>query len=152
MVTSYFATTLSDEELDILRIRRGESAAQQVVEALAVLVALRAWSKRWCGQRAIIHVRSDSTSALVHSQTLKTCGRGPGIVAREIALDIAHAVYTPHVAEHVPGEENVIADALSRKYAPGFDFQLPERMAAVQETMFSTRGHRYLRTLAQPST
>jgi hypothetical protein len=137
--------------LKILCIRRGESAAQQVVEALAVLVALRTWSARWSGQRAIIHVQSDSISALIISQTLKTAGKGAGIVAREIALDIAHAVYTPHVAEHIPGDENLIADAFSRKFAPGFDFGLPPCLAGVQEAVLDCRGPDYFRTTAQPS-
>jgi hypothetical protein len=151
MITSYFASPLTDDELQILYIRRGESAAQQVVEALAVLVALRAWSARWSGQRAIIHVQSDSISALIISQTLKTAGKGAGIVAREIALDIAHAVYTPHVAEHIPGDENVIADALSRRYAPGFNFELPQCLEHVAESVLEQRGAAYFRTIKQPS-
>ena len=152
IITTYFATPLTDEELRILHIRRGESSAQQVVEALAVLVALRAWSARWSGQRAIIHVQSDSISALIISQTLKTSGKGAGIVAREIALDIAHAVYTPHIAEHIPGDENVIADALSRKFAPGFEYVLPQCLVGVPELILDHRGTDYFRTIAQPST
>ena len=150
-IVSYFSTDLSDEELLLLGVSRGDSASQQVVEALAVLVALRTWAHRWSNQRALIHVQSDSISALVISQTLKTGGKGAGIIAREIALDIAHAVYVPHIAEHVPGDDNVIADALSRKYAPGYSFTLPMCLADVEEVAIAPRGVSYYRTVALPS-
>ena len=48
-----------------------------------------------------------------------------GIIARELALDIADAVYEPQLASHVPGLANVAADTLSRKHQPGYAFRLP---------------------------
>ena len=50
---------------------------------------------------------------------MKTKGLAPGIIAREMALDIADAGYRPSIAEHVPGDHNVIPDMLSRKFQPG---------------------------------
>eukprot|EP00959_Pyramimonas_sp_CCMP1952_P397671 8332867-Pyramimonas_sp.AAC.1 len=41
-----------------------------------------------------------------------------GLIAREVALDVASAVYGPDVVEHVPGLANVAADTLSRRFAP----------------------------------
>ena len=43
------------------------------------------------------------------------------IIAREMALDIAHATYTPNTASHIAGVANVAADALSRIDSPGSD-------------------------------
>ena len=51
-------------------------------------------------RRPTIRVRSDSISALTIVLKLKTKGKGPGIVAREMALDMAEANYQPHIAEH----------------------------------------------------
>ena len=42
-----------------------------------------------------------------------------GIIAREMALDVAELAYAPDVINHVPGISNKTADILSRLYAPG---------------------------------
>jgi hypothetical protein len=150
-IVSYFSCPLSDTELEILSVVRGESAAQQVVEALAILVALRGWSDRWKGQRVLVRVQSDSISALILSLDLKTRGKGAGIIAREIALDIAHAEYAPHIAEHVAGVDNVISDMLSRRCAPGHDYVLPQCLHHTPELELETRGTNYFATIAHPS-
>ena len=150
-IVSYFSCPLSDTELSILSIQRGESAAQQVVEALVILVALRAWSNRWKGQRVLIRVQSDSISALILSLDLKTRGKGAGIIAREVALDIAQAEYAPHIAEHVSGEDNVISDMLSRRFAPGHEYTLPQCLQHIPELELEARGTEYFTTIAQPS-
>jgi hypothetical protein len=99
-IVSWFSSSLSVAEQEILGITLGDCAAQQTVEALAALVALRTWHPRWAMRRPTIRVRSDSISALTIVLKLKTKGKGPGIVAREMALDIAEANYQPHIAEH----------------------------------------------------
>jgi hypothetical protein len=149
---SWFASALSTEELELLGIELGQSSAQQTVEALAALVALRAWHHRWEAHRATIRVRSDSVSALVLALRLKTKGRAPGIIAREIALDVAAAHYAPTVAEHVPGLHNVIPDALSRKYQPGHRYILPNVLQTVPEQLLAPRGKSYFRSLGRPPT
>ena len=146
-IVSWFACGISPQEQSILQINTAESAAQQVVEALVVLVALRTWKHRWTHHRIELRVKSDSISALVLCLNLKTSGYGTGIVAREIALDIAHSEYKPTVAQHIPGVDNVIADALSRKYAPGFDFELPSCLRPAQELLLPERDDKYYRTL-----
>ena len=120
-IVSWFACSLSQEELDALRITKAESAAQQVVEALAVLVALRAWKRRWAHRRILLEVKSDSISALAMSLKTKASGYGTSIIARELALDIAQSEYKPDVAEHIPGVDNVLADVFSRKHMSGSD-------------------------------
>ena len=115
-----------------------------------MLVALRAWTSGWNGQHVTLRVKSDSVSALVLVLNLKTKGKGAGVVAREIALDIATSVYSPHVAEHIPGVENAVADVLSRQFEPGSDYCLPAALAGVQEMHLSSRDASYYRTLQPP--
>jgi hypothetical protein len=43
---------------------------------------------------------------------------GLGLIARELGLDIAGAIYTPDVAVHIPGATIMLADELSRKIQP----------------------------------
>ena len=99
----YFSDALTKLDAETLRFNISESASQQTVESLAVLVAMRAWKQRWLHQRVFIKVKSDSISALVLMFKLKTAGYGAGIVAREVALDLAQSEYYPNVCQHVPG-------------------------------------------------
>jgi hypothetical protein len=147
LIQSWFACGLSDDEQTLLQISLAESAAQQVVEALVVLVALRAWKDRWVHQRVLLRVKSDNISALVMCLRLKTDGYGTGIVARELALDVACSEYRPQIAEHIPGVDNVIADALSRRHQPGANVQLPACLHGIKELVLPPRGREYYRTL-----
>ena len=99
----------------------------------------------------MLRVKSDSISALVLTLNLKTRGKSAGIVARELALDVAASEYAPHVAEHIPGVENTLADALSRRYEPDFNFKLPLEFASVPESVLPPRGTDYFRTLQPPA-
>ena len=149
---SWFASPLSSEELTLLGLQLGDCAAQQAVEALVLLVALRIWHPRWCKLRPLIRVRSDSISALTIALKLKTKGSAPGIIARELALDIAQACYQPAIAEHAPGDHNVVPDMLSRKFQPGVSFRVPPLLALVPETILPMRGREYYRSLRIPPT
>jgi hypothetical protein len=149
---AWFASALATEELLLLGLELGESSAQQAVEALVALVALRTWCDRWKNCRATVRVRSDSVSALVLALKLKTKGRAPGIIAREISLDLAMAAYMPHIAEHVPGVHNVVPDILSRKYQPNASYVVPNVLRGIDETLLQPRGKEYFRSLAGPPT
>ena len=98
----------------------------------------------------LLRVKSDSISALVLSLDLKTSGFGAGIIAREIALDVAATEYKPDVAEHVPGLDNDVADMLSRKFAPTKDYVLPSILASIPEAPVTDRHDEYYRTVHQP--
>ena len=104
--------TVADEK--VLGHRRGSSDGQQAWESLVILVALRIWSSKWRGRRITLRVASDSVTALTALVKMKATGHGPAVVARELALDIAEALYDPSVVEHIPGVSNVAADWLSR--------------------------------------
>ena len=99
----------------------------------------------------MLRVKSESISALVLTLNLKTKGKGAGIVARELALDVAASEYAPNVAEHIPGVENILADALSRRFEPNFDFILPTIFSTVPEAVLPPRGNDYFRTLQPPA-
>ena len=150
-IVAYFSVPIGKVEQRLLSIDVADCACQQTVEALAVLVALRCWKHRWKGRPILLKVKSDSISALVLTLNLKTRGKGAGIVARELALDVAASEYAPHIAEHIPGVDNILADALSRRFEPSFDFQLPSIFADVPEAILPIRGEEYFRTLQPPA-
>ena len=83
-------------------------------EARVALVSLRLWHGVWHRKRVNIRVMGDSVTAMVLLLRLKASGSGPALVAREIALDMAEALYQPNVVGHLPGVANTIADWLSR--------------------------------------
>ena len=152
IVKTWFASAISTEELSLLGLTLGDCASQQAMEALALLVALRAWHSRWRSLRPLIRVRSDSISALTIALKMKTKGLAPGIIAREMALDIADACYRPSIAEHVPGDHNVIPDMLSRKFQPGAIYKVPPLLQDVPETRLPVRGREFYRSIAVPPT
>ena len=152
VVVSWFASPIGEIEQSLLDISVADCSCQQTVEALAVLAALRCWSGRWKGKPVVLRVKSDSISALVLTLNLKTRGRGAGIVARELALDVAASEYCPHVAEHIPGVENVAADMLSWEFETGFLYSVPDCLAGVPEMVLAPRGRDYFRTLQLPAT
>ena len=149
-IVSWFACQISSTEAKLLDISIGEASSQQVAEALAALVALRAWSLFWTEKQLRIRVRSDSISALILVLRLKTKGKGTSIIAREVALDVAMACYQPAIVEHVPGIANVTCDSLSRKYQPGVAFALPSLLHGVPERVILPREAEFYRTIARP--
>ena len=128
----------------------GKCDSQQTFEALAVLVALRTWVPHWIGTRSRLTVRSDSVSALVLVLKLKAAGRGPNLIAREIALDMAEAIYQPEVLEHVPGISNKVCDQLSRLYEPGKGANFPELLRDVPRIKVAQRRSNFYRAALAP--
>ena len=65
---------------------------------------------------------------------------GLGIIAREMALDIAGSTYEPDQVEHLPGITNALADELSRRTDPSKQpWKLPQRLQATAETKAAAR-------------
>ena len=96
------------------RVSPGHSKFQSFYEALVILLGLMCW----CEQRgsAPIALLSDNLGALSAASNAK--GRGAvAAVVRELAWRTARFRWSIIVG-HVPGELNVIADALSRLHAP----------------------------------
>ena len=116
----WLTSPVNEVDCAVLRIKFGDCSGQAVLEALALLVALRAWAPRWMGQRVRVHLRSDSTAALGALSKLASPTENVNTIAREVALDIAASTYGVEVATwgHVSGCLNDWADALSRLEAP----------------------------------
>ena len=145
VIVAYFSSMLSDDELDILGHVRGCAKGQQTFEALAILVALRVWAQHWTQARARLTVRSDSVSALTMLIKFKAAGRGPSILAREIALEFARSTYIPPVAQHVSGLANTTCDVLSR---PEKNLAAPDCLSSAQEISVPARqAEFFFRTL-----
>ena len=115
---SYFADPISDDDVSILKITKGSSVDQQVCESLAMLVGLRLWSGSWKLSRSRLLVKGDSVTALTLVLHCRGTTGSMGVIAREIALDIAESVYRPDLGVHIPGVMNVLADKLSRLHSP----------------------------------
>ena len=79
-------------------------------EALAELVAARAWAHVWAGRPWNIAVRGDSQAALGALGKLRSV-RSPGInaIARELAHDLSRCPHRIRMREHLPGKENDLA-------------------------------------------
>ena len=71
-----------------------------------MLVALRLWSSHWRNRRVTLTVRSHNVATLAMVAKMQPHSQQLGIIAREIALDVASATYAPDVAVHLPGLAN----------------------------------------------
>ena len=112
------------------------------------------WSKQWAKERVALKVRSDNVSALtlltrmrpaaaVNEEGERVPSRTMAVVARELALRLVDLSFPPD-AEHTPGAGHIIADRLSRVYAPsGSGIVSPDlhpALAHAQETSAPERG------------
>ena len=147
---SWFASPLTAEDIEVFGHELGSSSGQQTWECLVVLVALRQWRHEWQHLRAQLEVRADSVASLTMAMSMKASGRGPGVVARELALLLGDAEFRPTVLSHIPGVANVSADALSRRSEPGKAFSLPLCLRTIRETHPPVRSRAYYLTLAPP--
>ena len=142
------ALTANDEKL--LQITIGESASQQVAEALAALVALRVWKHYWKRRGVKLHVKSDSVSTLHLLAKLKVRAKsfGMGVIARELALEFGTCSFRPRFLQHIPGITNDWADALSRQAQPGNAKSLPEQLLRCRQENVPPRNEGFYRALA----
>ena len=137
--------TMSSIDEEVLSVKMGGSEGQQVWESLTILAALRLWSPVWRGRRITLAVKSDSVSALIMLIRMKADGVGTALISRELALDIAEAVYQPNVGSHIPGVTNVLADHLSRRLDDSSP--LPQALRHAKRRWFPHRGYHWWRTL-----
>ena len=67
--------------------------------------------------RTWLTLKSDCISALQLAMSMRS-KVGAGLLARELALELAISAFAPHFAVHIPGVTNCWTDDLSRLYAP----------------------------------
>ena len=152
-LTAWFTSQLSADDAQILGIDIGSCKCQQAAESLAALVAFRLWLPQFLNERVLIYVVGDSVTmlSLVLHMRPATGSRTLGIIARELALDVASCIYSPDVAEHIPGIANVLPDALSRRFEPKKTWSPPPELAQAVEHVPPLRDRSYYRTLSLPS-
>ena len=92
----------------------GDSSGQQTCEGLSVLVALRVWRKFWVSSHTALMLQGDNVAALTMACRMKAKAGPMKAIAREIALEFSHTTIMPHLAQHIAGLSNVLADHLSR--------------------------------------
>ena len=123
----------------------GDAKGQQTLQCLVVLVALRLWLPRFRDRRICLRVRSDNVAALQLFLTLRSSGKGPTAIGRELALDCASGSYRPNVAMHLPGVANVGPDTLSRLASPDNGKSVPKYLTKVPRAFHPIRTARYYR-------
>ena len=81
------------------------------LEALTVLVSAKLWGKQWKGKKIVVHCDNEVSVSLIntgrsHTPFLQSCMRELEFVAAKCEFEIR--------ANHIPGVQNRIPDALSR--------------------------------------
>ena len=145
--TEYYAVPVSRFDEIVLGISRGDPKAQQALEALNLLVALRQWSAWWRQDRVALEVRADNVAALTLLLRLKGSSPALNRVAREVAIDLGNAAYRPDVLTHTPGVASTTADALSRRFDPDFAYKPPHALSGACEVQPVARNKAYWLTL-----
>ena len=130
-IAAWFSSPISPVDRCILSLDAEPSSSdQQVLEALALLVALREWASEWTNRRVQLSVRSDNVAALTLICKMQPHSDRMGIIARELALDISSSSLAPDEAVHIPGLANKAADVLSRLHQPAKAPAIPEYLSA----------------------
>ena len=108
------ASPVDDFDVDLLKIEKGSSSSQGILEALCILVAFRHWKKRFLGHVVTLEVQSDSMVALALSQRLGASTATLNWIAAELSLSLEEVGVEALVTKHIVGKANVEADYLSR--------------------------------------
>ena len=113
-VTHFLSDPIGPLDEAMLGVAAGDENGQQLWEALALLVALRAWREVWSAGRSHLTMEGDSMTALYMLLDVTTRSDINVTIAREIALELGSAIYRPDCVRHVPGITNKVPDYLSR--------------------------------------
>ncbi|KAF4652032.1 hypothetical protein FOL47_011296 [Perkinsus chesapeaki] len=113
-VVSWFSDELSSFDYDRFDGARGDCRRQAVWEFLAILIAVKLWSRR-VPSNAIILCESDSVAALGAASSLRSKSAKLNIIAQELALHCAVQGRWYNIEfRHISGTDNQLADCLSR--------------------------------------
>ena len=147
-IVSFFASPITSTDREILSLgTQASSSDQQAAEALAILVALREWAPRWLNKRVMLSLRTDNVAALTTLVKLQPHSNTLGLIARELALDIAASAFNPDEVMHIPGLANKAADHLSRICDPSASSALPSYLLPHQEHLCGLRDRKWWRSL-----
>ena len=118
-ILEYFASPLTQLDLDRFKMKLGDAAGQQIWEALAILTALKTWSKHFASGRVKVQVRGDSVTSLSLAAKLSSKSASLNAIGAEISLMLELWQVDEIWTTHTPGRLLVLADWLSRLHAPG---------------------------------
>eukprot|EP00435_Cladocopium_sp_Y103_P074415 s25_g48.t1 len=144
----FFAIAISEDDQIHLSTKAGTHEGQQTWEALCGLICLRLWRRMWQTSRVKLRLRNDNMGALTLYAQVKGRSSAHSLLAREFALDLGQAQYKPSIAEHLPGVVNTVCDVLSRRYQPGFEFQVPIQLTKARAVVPPARPKSWWKTLS----
>lgn len=149
-ICNYFHCPVIAHDTHVLSITEGSCESQQILECLAILVAIRAWLPQFDG-RLRLTVRVDNLGAFMMVIMRRPPTAQLAIVSREIAMGLAHHSFLPHVT-HTPGFAHKLADGLSRMYGPKPDQSIIRHpsLAHAVRTQVPDRGPDYYLNLHTP--
>ncbi len=141
----HFHTGVSADDQAQLGITIGESAYMPVLEALAILIAVRLWAPK---HEIAYSVRSDALGAIQALSSLRSPNPGVNRVAAELALYIVDKQCAPTRITHIPNVANLFLGYLSRHLQHGVANPCPEELAAATRVETATRDLSWWRTFA----
>ena len=142
---AYWADALRDADADVFGARLGDPAFNTLWEGLAVLVSLRLWAPEF-GPFAEVVVRSDNLGFLQALAARRAGDPGLNRILQEVSLDECLHDYPLVGLVHIPGVSNVVADGLSRMWAPE-PKALPLALASCARSAVTVRTREYYHTL-----
>ena len=151
-IIAFFSSALDKADEEMAGVRIGGAAGQQIWEALALLQAVKTWSRHWKKEGLDLMVSSDSVTALSLMISLrhKPGSRALGIIVKELALEFSRSSFRPRWHEHIPGVANDLADNLSRRFQPGFEFHASSLLKNAKEVVVPSRGPSFYTCLSAP--
>ena len=137
----WLSTDWGRTETEQLGADVGSHKWQATYEALAVLVAVRAFSGSWGEEFLDLGIGSDSMATLGALEKGRSSSPGMNRIVREITLDEALSTNGfALVLRHLPAKENLLADALSRLGEPGSGAVVPPELAQLPRRAAEDRG------------
>ncbi len=88
VVLEYFANVIQPHDTDLLGVVIGSCRSQAVLEALAVLVALRIWRDKLSGTNICITLRADNMAALALARKLSSSTPVLNFIGAELSLTL----------------------------------------------------------------
>ena len=144
----WFGIPISDLDLEILGVARGDCRGQAALEALCICVALREWAHEWQDETSALLTRSDAIAALGALNRGASGNPTMNLICKEVALDLAGGAYDLEILGHLPAQWNTTADALSRLHGPPEERKdIPSELAGARRIWPATRTRAWRRTL-----
>ena len=138
IVTAAFSSKVQEEDAFLLGFELGKSSSQAIVEALALVVALRHWEKELRGRNIVLEFVSDNIAALTLAE--KHAGKGGGLnfLGGELSVTMEALAIDSVLTTHIPGVANKAADWLSRPTTWEHS-EMPDELLGIKVAITSPR-------------